>query len=133
MNTIHISSTLHKAAEVYLEASKEPFGKNNIAYKLLVNELPNTIRKMAGINDKYKLQGSAGRGRFVEIPWIAIMNKRITKTVQKGIYIVYLFTSDMKGVYLSLNQGFSYYRDKYGKKDTENMKLVVQYLVLEKV
>ena len=40
-------------------------------------------------------------------PWTGVFNKKITDSAQRGYYIVYLFREDMKGVYLSLNQGMT--------------------------
>ena len=39
------------------------------------------------------------------------MNKDVTTTTSKGMYIV-LFSSDEKEVYLTLNQGAKYFKDK---------------------
>lgn len=66
---------------------------------------------------QYHISGSVGKGRWADIPWIAIFDKDITTTATKGYYIVYLFCADMSGVYLSLNQGWTYFKDKYGKKN----------------
>lgn len=55
-------------------------------------------------------------GNWAELPWIGIFNPQITKTAQSGYYIVYLFREDMQGVYLSLNQGVTEIRNKYGDK-----------------
>jgi len=55
-------------------------------------------------------------GNWAQLPWIGIFNPRITKTAQSGYYLVYLFREDMKGVYLSLNQGVTDIRNKYGNR-----------------
>lgn len=60
----------------------------------------------------YKIKGSIGNGQFAAIPWVAIMDKDVTTTTSKGMYIVFLFSSDEKEVYLTLNQGATYFRDK---------------------
>ena len=41
-------------------------------------------------------------------------DRLITDTARQGFYIVYLFRSDLSGVYLSLNQGVTSIRDVYG-------------------
>ena len=38
------------------------------------------------------------------------MDKNITQSTQYGLYMVYLFKSDMTGFYLSLNQGITFLR-----------------------
>jgi hypothetical protein len=39
------------------------------------------------------------------VPYLAIIDTRLTPGVQTGFYIGYLFKADGSGVYLSLNQG----------------------------
>lgn len=54
---------------------------------------------------KYSLKGSVGAGRATKTPWIAVLDEAITKTTREGVYIVFLFSSDYKHVYITLNQG----------------------------
>ena len=53
----------------------------------------------------YYVKGSVGAGRWTDVPWIAVFDKRITQSAQKGVYIVYLLNKDSKTLYLTLNQG----------------------------
>ena len=39
------------------------------------------------------------------VPWIALLDEDVTTTATDGLYLVYLFTSRMDAVYLSMNQG----------------------------
>jgi 5-methylcytosine-specific restriction enzyme B len=55
--------------------------------------------------DRYVVKGSTGQGVWTDVHWIAIMNKTITTSTQRGYYIVYLFSDDMKKVHLTLAQG----------------------------
>lgn len=66
------------------------------------------------INKDFIVTGSPGKGNWTNLPWVGIFNPQITKTAQSGYYIVYLFREDMKGFYLSLNQGVTEIRNKYG-------------------
>lgn len=50
------------------------------------------------------------------MPWIAVFDKSITQSATEGYYIVYLFRADMSGVYLSLNQGWTYFKNRYKTK-----------------
>jgi len=85
---------------------------------VLSKVLPKILHKKAGIpKSKYKIQGSIGQGNPAEIPWICVFDLDITKSAQEGFYIVYLFSSDMSGVYLSLNQGWTQYEREYGTKE----------------
>jgi len=62
--------------------------------------------KRAVIPEKrYHIEGSAEQGQWAELPWVAVFDRLITNTARQGFYIVYLFRSDLSGVYLYLNQG----------------------------
>lgn len=66
-----------------------------------------------GLSSSYLAKGSAGQGTWVEIPWLAVLDRSITRSVEQGYYVVYLFTASMSGVYLSLNQGWTQYERQY--------------------
>jgi Cdc6-like AAA superfamily ATPase len=97
----------------YLSAKNQNFVDHPLA-KLLRNDLPDDIKKV--LNRDFIVKGSAGQGNWNNLPWVGIFNPEITSSAQSGYYIVYLFTEDMKGVYLSLNQGVTDIRNKYGNK-----------------
>lgn len=101
----------------YLEAKQKPFKKNEEA--IFLRKVASTqIVGNARINStQYKVEGSPGKGNWADIPWIAVFDKDITDTATKGYDIVYLFCADMSGVYISLNQGWTYFKEKYGRKD----------------
>lgn len=51
-------------------------------------------------------KGSAGDvQRWTHTPWIAVMDRRETDTVQEGVYVVYLVATDCADAYLTINQG----------------------------
>ena len=113
---------IYKASQAYLndyktfQKSPPPRQlKNYQSYKLIVQDLPKLIKsksKSRAIN--YKYQGSISTGLMAKIPWICIFDTDITESATTGYYIVFLFKEDMSGVYLSLNQGFTQFKDKYG-------------------
>jgi MrcB-like, N-terminal domain len=48
----------------------------------------------------------SGSGQSLPVvPWIALLDPDITTTATDGLYLVYLYTSDIAAVYLSMNQG----------------------------
>lgn len=74
------------------------------------NYIRNTIPSKfyeSGIIDrsKYIITGSVGQGKWANVPWLCIFNRAITTTATKGIYIVYLLSSDGNSLYLTFNQG----------------------------
>lgn len=83
-----------KATEDY----KRPFGD------LVRQGIAGYIRGKVDVN-QYKVKGSVGAGRWTDVPWIAVFDKRITSSAQRGVYIVYLLNKDSKELFLTLNQG----------------------------
>lgn len=109
-------NTLQYIFENYLNAKFESI-KGHLVAKFLSNNTVENFMETGIINeDKYLVSGSAGKGQWAEIPWIGIFDKEISVSATRGYDIVYLFRSDMKGVYLSLNQGWTYFKDKYKRK-----------------
>jgi len=51
------------------------------------------------------VKGSPGAGNLAQVPWIAFFDPDVTETAQRGIYVVYLWSSDAKELYLCLSQG----------------------------
>ena len=87
------------------------------SYGIIVSELPNILIKEAKIDkNKYIVEGSINTGNIADIPWICLFDNEITNTAQNGFYIVYLFDSTMNGIYLSLNQGFTQYKNEFGNE-----------------
>ena len=88
----------------YLTAKTEPFASHQLG-SFVRQTVPSEIRKLPFIHENFRVQGSVGQGNWAKVPWIAILDKRITHTTQQGEYIVYLFSEDMNSVYLTLAQG----------------------------
>lgn len=55
----------------------------------------------------YRIKKSGVAVNLPVIPWISILNPELTTTTQAGLYIVYLYSADMKKIYLSMNQGYT--------------------------
>ncbi|MEK5061724.1 ATPase [Paenibacillus sp. FSL H7-0326] len=106
--TTQSSFSLHDALSqimnTYLQAKTEPFAQHPLG-TLVRNSIPSQLKDLLSLNEQYKVQGSVGQGNWATIPWIALMDKRITQTTQQGEYIVYLFSEDMQSVYLTFIQG----------------------------
>lgn len=66
------------------------------------------------------MKGSIGQGDLAAVPWVAIYDKKITTSVQKGEYIVYLLSEKDKTLYLTFNQGCTELKtkNKYNKTKT---------------
>lgn len=72
---------------------------------IIGTEIPSIINRLAKLPENYRVVGSYGKGRWTDVPWIAVFDSRITVSALKGIYIVYLFNKDTRELYLTLNQG----------------------------
>ena len=77
---------------------KRPFGK-------IVRQDITSLITLQLQENVYKVKGSVGAGRWTDVPWIAVFDKRITTSAQRGVYIVYLLNKDTKELFLTLNQG----------------------------
>lgn len=112
----------------YLTAKKEDFRNHPVA-SFIRNKAVNIISEKAYIDEtKYRITGSAGMGQWTHFPWIAIFDIDITTSAQRGFYPVYLFTEDMRGVYLSLNQGWTYFKGEYGTRlGIKNISIVSKF------
>jgi len=115
----------------YPQTTLENFKGHEVG-NLIRHELPMSLLDKANLNsDEYRAYGSVGIGMWARIPWIAFLDKSVTDTVQKGIYVSVLFKGDGTGFYLSLNQGYNYFQDQYGNEAKENIKKVADYLKRE--
>ncbi|ACV39438.1 MrcB family domain-containing protein [Leptotrichia buccalis] len=85
-------------------------------------EVPEKIFKTGIIKkEEYIVKGSVGQGNSAAVPWVAIYDRKITTSVQKGEYIVYLLSEKDKTLYLTFNQGCTELKKQYHNK-TETIK-----------
>jgi len=88
----------------YLTARTEKFSSHEMGRKVR-HEVTSELKQLPFIDDEYVVTGSVGQGNWAVVPWLAIMNKKVTTSTQRGYYIVYLFSEDMKRLYLTIAQG----------------------------
>ena len=100
-----------KVLDNYLIEKEKPLKDNDLA-KVITKDLASSIREIVQ-SDKYVIKGSVGQGQWAEIPWICIFDKRVSTQTTKGIYIAILFKADMTGLYLTLNQGWTFFTETY--------------------
>lgn len=85
--------------------------------RLICHEIKDNLFKVVDLDPNiYHVAVSVGIGRWAEIPWVSIFIKNLTTSATRGYYIVYLFSADGSGVYVSLNQGWTYFKEKHGTK-----------------
>ncbi|MFD2230839.1 MrcB family domain-containing protein [Alkalimarinus sediminis] len=102
-----------------MQATKEQFTGHPIA-NLFRQDLTDEIELLVKKDfDSFVIKASVGAGNWANVPWLSILNPKITTTTQDGIYPVYLFKADGSGFYLSLNQGTTIPTKRFGKKRAE--------------
>lgn len=89
-------------------------------------DLENILRNEFGLFE-YDVKCSFGLGNWSSVPWIMIKHEKYELSAQKDYYIVYLFNSDMSGVYLSLNQGWTSFEKTYQPEEDECAEKVTKY------
>lgn len=110
---VSIRTSLLYIMQNYWQEKQNPYKKNDFANWIrqdCVKPFHNVLRHYG---ERYLIQGSCGKGRWADCPWIGIFDSLKTTSAQYGYYLVYLFDSGMKGVYLSLNQGVTVVREEY--------------------
>lgn len=115
----------------YLVEREQEYKDNNL--KKYINSTATKNISHTGIIDfsQYVVRGGAGGKTWAEIPWIAVFNKDVTDSVQKGAYIMYLLSVDGKSMYLTFNMGGGLWASKLGQEKAvarlrENAKFVLE-------
>ena len=111
---------IEKILKEYQVARNENFAENPLA-AVLRHDFPNYLKEITDKPENYKFVGSAGQGNWTYSPWIGVFNKKVTDSAQRGFYIVYLFREDMKGVYISLNQGMTEIKNQNTYAETKRI------------
>lgn len=107
--------TLLEIGQNFRDAKTQEFGKDNRMFHLVQEKAPNMAKHLLKRNNirDLEFQGSAGRGRWTDVPWIAVLHPEETETTQKGVYVVYLIEPETDTIYLTLNQGVQSLLDEY--------------------
>ncbi len=117
---MNLREALKKILSEWNSEIKKPFGGNQLA-NFIRNDWARIVKSITdNINSSYIIKASAGAGNWANVPWLSILDPRITNTTQDGIYPVYLFRADGSGLYLSLNQGTTIPTKELGQQASEN-------------
>ncbi|ARU60067.1 hypothetical protein CBW65_02545 [Tumebacillus avium] len=120
METVSLKSLFEKVLQEYPTAKISARGGHPIA-DVISKRIPARLESFNFFRfNEYKIQGSAGRPAWANMPWIAIMDTRITETTPKGYYICYIFSADSNAVYLTLKHSDQPLRE-YGKEFGRNI------------
>lgn len=111
-----LNKSLNHILQTYSQAKTEAFANHSLG-TLFRKTLPEQLRLLPFISEHIRIQGSVGQGNWATVPWLALMDTRLTKSTQYGEYVVYLFTEDMSAVYLTFNQGVTKPIQERGRKE----------------
>ncbi len=102
---MNLRDSLYKILSEWLQETQKPFKDNQLA-SFVRHDFAQVIENIISPNfQHFKIKGGVGAGNWANIPWLSIIDERITSSTQDGIYPVFLFRADGSGVYLSLGQG----------------------------
>jgi hypothetical protein len=125
-----LSEQLKKFLNGWTQATKEQFTGHPIA-NLFRQDIKGEIDAIVKNSDPlFEVKASVGAGNWANVPWLSILNPKITSTTQDGIYPVYLFNADGSGFYLSLNQGTTNPTKLLGKRVAEKRAEKIKDLLL---
>jgi hypothetical protein len=99
-----LTEILNYFLDNYVQGKKE---KSKVVQEFITKSTCQKVYE-TGLVDRreYYVKGSVGKsGNWPDVPWLAIFRKKITTTAQRGVYIVYLLSSDASAIYLTFNQG----------------------------
>ena len=85
------------------------------AFDIVVRKIPKIIEDIASDRGRdYKVKGSTGAGFVTAAPWIAVLDRAVTDKPTQGYYVVYLYSVDLRSVYLSLAFGVTAFKELHG-------------------
>lgn len=71
-------------------------------------------------NQGYKVRCSGTAPNLPIVPWVAVLDPDVTSTAKSGLYLVYLFSTDLTRIYLTMNQGATARNDAWKHKPRPN-------------
>lgn len=95
--------------------SRKTTDKNHPIHNLVLKELPEILKSWSPNPNKYKFVGSDGQGNILKTPWLATLNLDVTDSATRGYYLVYLISSDLKKLVLSIGFGAYQFEKQYGR------------------
>lgn len=97
----------------YLAARTGPLKRHPVAQFLRQEAMQAVTLALGPLSQNMTVEGSPGKGNWAAIPWVAVFDPVVTTSATRGHYVVYLFSGDMRRLYLSLNQGTTAAHDEF--------------------
>jgi len=117
-----LNAALSLFLDEYPKAVQRSFAGDALA-EFVRNDVTQTVETVIGSNPRYIVSASPGQGNWAKVPWAAVYDRFVTSSAQDGYYVVYLVKEDFSGVYLSLNQGVTSVKKRYGSEAKEALRV----------
>ena len=83
-------------------------------YELVTTQFPNALLPHVADLNSIVVEGSTGAGNITAAPWIALFDRRLTTSATAEYYVVYLYSTDMSAVTLTLAFGTTQFENQFG-------------------
>ena len=114
-----LRAALNIISTQYLLEKDNPFGGNEFG-SYVRGDVKSIVEGLVGRED-LAIKCSVGTGNWAEILWIGFFNQQITTSATEGVYVVYLFSADMRELYLCLGQGVTKVKEEFGKNQRSEL------------
>ena len=120
-----LRENLKRGAELFRDYAEvgESTSTAAAAAEFVEKKIPEGLYGWGLSRTKYSIEGSVGEGRTSETPWIAVKRRDITSSVQRGAFVIYIYSADMRKVYLGLMLGCAYFEGSGRGQKTRIRKL----------
>lgn len=95
-----LKAALERVLVEWQTARNEEYARHPLA-TFIRDEVPREVEMALGNCRGFTIEGSAGRGRWAGVPWVAVFDDVVTDSATRGYYVVYLFHSAGTVVHLS--------------------------------
>lgn len=105
-DSVGYGELFRKALELFASASRGPFGEKPELWAAM-EAIKQRLAASAPVEARPNLtvKWTVGKGNWAKVPWIALLDQRLTTSTQDGIYVALLVAEDLSKVFLTLNQG----------------------------
>ena len=119
--TSSFAELLAETLRQFADARKSPFREVPSLWATM-ESLKRRLQSLPSVRQRpdISVNWSLGKGVWAKIPWVALLNRRVTTSTQSGLYIVFLIAEDLSTVYLTLNQGMTDLVKQFGQKTASN-------------
>ena len=110
----------------FANARSGPFQKTEPLWNAIAN-LKARLEQFPAVQSRPELlvNISVGLGTWAAVPWIALLNTRITQSAEEGVYVVFLVARELNYIFLTLNQGTTDLVHELGQREAQKRMLDV--------